>query len=113
MISASKLRALVVPPPPPESETHAKHSYCERPPTHRSVYRPWAELMKRTFQLDVEQCEKCGGRLKLRALVIEAHNIERLLRHLGESLEPPKRAPARDPPYFRSQVLRRKFQELN
>ena len=40
-------------------------------------------------------------------LVIESHNIERLLRHLGEPLEPPKRAPARDPPYFQSQVLRR------
>ena len=84
-------------------------------------YRPWAELLKRTFQIDVERCE-CGdaeewlknhGRFKLRALVIEAHNIERLLRHLSEPLEPPKRSPARDPPYFKSQVLRRKFNELN
>ena len=87
--------------------------------------------MKRTFQIDVEVCPNCdaeewlknhGGRLKLRALVmvlqpllgvVEAHNIERLLRYLGEPLEPPKRAPARDPPYFKSQVLRRKFGELN
>jgi hypothetical protein len=55
-------------------------------------------------------------------LWVEAHNIERLwffnhssasLRYLGEPLEPPKRAPARDPPYFKSQVLRRKFGELN
>ena len=76
-------------------------------------YRPWAELLKRTFQIDVEQCPNCGGRLKLRSLVIEAHNIERLLRYLGEPLEPPKRAPARDPPYFQSKVLRRKFGELN
>jgi hypothetical protein len=49
----------------------------------------------------------------LRALVLETHNIERLLRHLGEPLEPPKRSPARDPPYFKSQVLRRKLGELN
>ena len=94
-------------------------------------YRTYSELMRRTFQIDVEQCDKCGdaeewwsfdhssasskdhGRLKLRSLVIEAHNIERLLRYLGEPLEPPKRAPARDPPYFKSQVLRRKFGELN
>ncbi len=74
------------------------------------------------FQIDVEICPNCdaeewlknhGGRLKLRALVSEAHNIERLLRHLGEPLEPPKRAPARDHPYFKSQVRRRKFGELN
>ena len=70
-------------------------------------------MMKRTFQIDVERCDKCGGRLKLRALLIEAHHIERLLSYLGEPLEPPKRAPARDPPYFQSKALRRKLQELN
>ena len=111
--SASKLRSLIVPPLPPKAETDATPCHREHPPTHRSVYRPWAELLKRTFQIDVEICPNCGGRLKLRALVIEAHNIERLLRHLGEPLEPPKRAPARDPPYFKTQVLRRKFGELN
>jgi hypothetical protein len=69
--------------------------------------------MKRAFEIDVLQCPQCQGRLKLKALVIEAHNIERLLRHLGEPLEPPKRAPARDPPYFKSKVLRRKLAQLN
>jgi hypothetical protein len=34
--------------------------------------------MRDTFQIDVEQCPNCSGRLKLRALVIETHNIERL-----------------------------------
>jgi hypothetical protein len=111
--AACKLRALVVPPAPPQAETDAPHSHREHPPTHRCQYRPWAELLKRAFQIDVERCDKCGGHLKLRALLIESHNIERLLRHLGEPLEPPKRAPARDPPYFQSQVLRRKFGELN
>ena len=109
--AASKLRALVVPPAPAESST-TTHCHRERPATHRSVYRPYAELMRRTFQIDVERCE-CGGRFKLRALVIEAHNIERLLRYLGEPLEPPKPSPARDPPYFKTQVLRRRLGELN
>jgi putative transposase len=88
-------------------------SEAQHPATHRSVYRPYAELMRRTFQIDIEQCPSCGGRLKLKALVIEAHNIERLLRHLGEPLEPPKRSPACDPPYFKSQVLQRKLGDLN
>ncbi len=69
--------------------------------------------MKRAFEIDVLKCANCGGRLKLKALVLEAHNIERLLRRLGEPLEPPRRVPARDPPYFKSKVLRRKFGELN
>ncbi len=101
----------VVPPAPAESST-TTHCHRERPATHRSVYRPYAELMRRTFQIDVERCE-CGGRFKLRALVIEAHNIERLLRYLGEPLEPPKPSPARDPPYFKTLVLRRRLGELN
>jgi len=120
--AGSKLRALIVPPAPPGAQAQPKHSHREQPPTHRSRYRPWAELMKRTFQLDVQQCEQCGdaeewlknhGRLKLRALVTLPHNIERLLRHLGEPLQAPLQSPARDPPYFKSQVLRRKFSELN
>jgi hypothetical protein len=69
--------------------------------------------MKRTFQLDVKQCEQCGGRFKLRALVTLSHPIEWLLRHLGEPLQAPLKSPARDPPYFKSKVLRRKFGELN
>jgi len=69
LASASKLRALVAPPAPPEFTAHAKHSHREQPPNHRSRYRPWAELLKRTFQIDVERCE-CGGRFKLLALVI-------------------------------------------
>jgi hypothetical protein len=129
--AASKLRGLVIPPPNHESSSKNKCSRTERPATHRdaeewlknhSHYRPWAELMKRAFEIDVLQCPNCDaeewlknrkGRLKLKALIIEAHNIERLLRHLGEPLEPPKRSPARDPPYFKSKVLRRKLGELN
>ena len=76
-------------------------------------YRPWAELMKRAFEIDVLQCPSCDGHLRLKALVVEAHNIERMLRHLGEPLEPPKRSSARAPPYFKSKALRRKFWELN
>jgi hypothetical protein len=65
--------------------------------------------MRRAFALDVEQCARCGGRMKLRALVTAAQSIERFLRHIGESTEPPALAPARAPPFFQSRVVRRKF----
>ncbi len=74
-----------------------------------SCTRWYAELMKRTFQIDVEICRSCGGRLKLPALVIEAHNIERLLRHLGEPLEQSFRIPT----LFKLKVFRRQLGELN
>ena len=83
----------------------------DKPATHRSGYRPWAELLKRSFRIDVERCSKCGGRLKLRALVITAAGIRRYLRWLGEPSEPPALAPARGPPFFQSVALRRKLGE--
>jgi len=66
LAAASKLRPLVVPPPPAapaEQPAHTKHSVQPRPPTHRSRYRPWAELLKRTFAIEVEVCRNCSGRM--------------------------------------------------
>jgi len=44
--------------------------------------RSWASLMERTFGLDVLACPRCGGRLRLIALIEEAAVIGRILRHL-------------------------------
>jgi hypothetical protein len=120
--AASKLRALVVPPPPeppvatadaPASASGAPtHVPLEprksKPATHRSGYRPWAELLKRSFAIDVQTCSRCGGRAKLIALVTKPASIERFLRHLGEPTEVPALSPARGPPFWKSRTLRHK-----
>ena len=64
---------------------------------------------KRVFQVELEQCALCGAPMKLRAIVTEPKNVRRYLRHLDEATELPPRAPARDPPYFKSHVVRRKL----
>ena len=43
-----------------------------------------------------------------RALVTKPAGVHRLLRHLGEPTDTPPLAPARDPPFYRSPVLRRR-----
>jgi hypothetical protein len=58
----------------------------------------WASLMARTFGFDVLACPRCGGRLRLIALIEEAAVIERILRHLGVPTEIPAPRPARAPP---------------
>ena len=58
----------------------------------------WADLMRRTFGFDVLACPRCGGRLRLIALIEEAAVIGRILRHLGLPTEPPVPRPARAPP---------------
>jgi hypothetical protein len=56
----------------------------------------------RCWAVDLENCVHCGGRMKLRKLIMRPDSIQRLLRFLGEPTEPPPRAPARDPPSSRA-----------
>jgi Putative transposase len=114
--AASKWRALVVPPPPaggaaatePVAPSPNDPGSSSSPPTHRCTYRPWLELLRRTFAIDLTTCARCGGPTKVIALVRDPDGIARFLRHLGEPTEPPPLAPARAPPYFQSRVLRRR-----
>ena len=70
-------------------------------------YRPWAELLARTFAVDVLACPRCQGRMKLLAMVKEPTSIARYLAAAGEPTEVPRRSPGRGPPYWKSRVLRR------
>jgi hypothetical protein len=54
--------------------------------------------MQRTFGFDVLACARCGGRLRLIALIDQATVIQRILRHLGLPGEVPGPRPARAPP---------------
>jgi hypothetical protein len=73
----------------------------------KSGYRPWAELLERTFGVDVLTCPSCQGRLRLLALVRNPAGITRYLTAAGELTEVPRRSPDRGPPYWKSQVPRR------
>jgi hypothetical protein len=58
----------------------------------------WATLMHRAFGLDVLASPRCGGRLRLIALIEEEAVIARVLTHLGLPTEVPVPRPARPPP---------------
>ena len=58
----------------------------------------WAELMRRTFGLDVLECPHCGGRLRLLALIEQPSVVDRIVRHLGLPDERPEPRPPRAPP---------------
>ena len=70
-------------------------------------YRPWAELLARTFAVDVLTCPKCQGRMRRLAMVEDPANVARCLAGVGEATEVPPRSPGRGPPYWNSRVLRR------
>jgi hypothetical protein len=64
----------------------------------RARGRLWADLMRRTFGFDVLACSRCGGRLRLIALIDHTPAIQKILRHLGLPSEIPAASPARAPP---------------
>ncbi len=65
-------------------------------------------MLKRTFGIDVLQCPKCQGPMKLVALITDPTSAARYLRGIGELTSVPERSPSRGPPYWKSTVLRRK-----
>jgi hypothetical protein len=60
-------------------------------------YIDWATLMRRTFDVDVLRCSRCGSRLRVLAVITEPDPIRRILAHLGLASDEPPFARARDP----------------
>jgi hypothetical protein len=56
-----------------------------------------AELMKRTFDLDLLRCE-CGARREVIACILAPAVARKILIHLGLPHEPPASSPSRAPP---------------
>jgi len=57
----------------------------------------WATLLRRSFAVDVLECPKCHGRLRVIAVITERDPVQRILAHLGMSAAAPCLARARDP----------------
>jgi hypothetical protein len=104
---ASSWRSRVVPLTAP-ADTAAATESPPKAPKRAGTYRPWAELLKRTFGMDVLQCPKCAGPMKLVAMITDPTSAARYLRGIGELPSVPERSPSRGPPYWKSTVLRRK-----
>jgi hypothetical protein len=53
-------------------------------PASKDVRMNWARRLKRVFGIEIEQCMRCGGRLKVIASIQEPELIERILAHRRE-----------------------------
>jgi len=90
--SHAAARSQVVPKPAPESEAAGAEK-----PAGKSKYIPWAELLRRTFAIDI-RCAKCGNPLRLRALIKTEAVIKKILLAMHLPAEAPELHPARPPP---------------
>jgi hypothetical protein len=60
----------------------------------------WPLLLRRTFDIDILDCAKCHGRLRVVATIAEVRDARRILERLGVPSDAPQAARARDPTYL-------------
>ncbi len=58
----------------------------------------WAELLKRSFLIDILECDKCGGRREVIAVIKDTNTVTKTLDHVGITSAPQRFEPARAPP---------------
>jgi len=67
-----------------------RRAHAQRTPARTS----WARLVKRGFDIDIDDCPNCGGALKIIAAIEDPLVIAKILSHLGLPTRAPPRAPA-------------------
>jgi len=63
-------------------------------------YISWARLLKRVFNIDIETCPHCQGKMKIIAAIEDPPTIVKILKHLGLPARAPPRAPANYSSFF-------------
>ena len=99
----AKLRPLVVPrPPPAQAQTSAEAADtagCDADTDQAHPHRiSWVRLLQRVFDIDMRHCPNRGsGELKIIAAILERPVVEKILTHLGLSVNasPPLRTDLR------------------
>jgi hypothetical protein len=79
----------------------SKRAVAPESPTPKEIRLNWARRLKRVFGIEIEQCARCGGRLKVIASIEDPELIERILAHRrewGEEAAPTTSLGARAPP---------------
>ncbi len=96
----AKYRNLVV--PTPDRRVKKKRSLAatakSRPDAeadHPLAPLCWAERLKRVFKIDITQCPKCGGTLRIIAAITQPDVIQKILDHAHQQQAPPRAPPAR------------------
>lgn len=61
----------------------------ERTPAERHRAMSWAQRLKRVFRIDIERCERCGGKVRIIASIEDPAVAGRILAHLEQRASAP------------------------
>ena len=78
----SPWRAEIIPTPQTRPAQSGLRLTKSKSTTTSPTYIPWAQLLQRVFKIDIETCQHCGGKVKVRAIINSARVIEKILSHL-------------------------------
>ncbi len=88
----STLRAEITP-----SGRGSQSQTVTRSPAERHRAMTWAQRLQRVFRLDLEHCERCGGKVKVIASLSDPAVVARNLARLEKATAPAGVAPAHRP----------------
>jgi len=88
----STIRSQVV----PQADVPEKKPELDKPCDQKSI--SWARLLKKVFDIEIETCPNCGGKVKVIAAIEDRLVICKILDHLNLPTSAPKIFPARAPP---------------
>ena len=69
-------------------------------PPKRPAHYLWAVLIARIYEVFPLLCPICGGQVRIIAFITHSADIRNVLDHIGADSEPPRIAPAREPPLW-------------
>jgi hypothetical protein len=91
LAAAAKHREKIVPAKPPGEDDN-------KPDTSKSYRLTFAALLSRVFQIEIDTCADCGGKMKIVAALTDPDSVRRYLEGTGQSARIPEIASARAPP---------------
>jgi hypothetical protein len=95
----AKYRSKVIPRKKIDEEKKPVKFTSQKKRKNRSQIK-FAELIKKTLNVDIDVCPKCGGKMKIIAFVTSQKEVQRYLRGEKRPLETPQFAPARGSPQY-------------
>ena len=57
--------------------------------SNKSSNQTWARLIQKVYEVDPLKCPKCGGQMKIIAVITDSFECQKIVEHLKKNKSPP------------------------